>query len=362
MANRRLLDVRYSYDAVGNRRLVEMGSAFNPAGEQPANASFEDGNRGWTSGEGWVISQRGEGGAATTGTWGAEFKGSNKGPQSITNNKRVAVTAGRTITASARIQQGASAAGAASARVLVIWYDAAGNMLPGGEGKSWSGGNLVTSGSEGNWGKSELTTTVPPGAAYMSIAGSANKRVNSNSLWMDDFQWTIGPLPNPAPINAGMEEGTTNWEIDEGWTLGQEGAHGDAYTGTYSAQFNGSNDGPMSIVNSERVAVVPGEQVSASVMVQQGASSAGDASARVLIIWFDADGNMLPGGEDASWLGGNVVDSGSGGAWHKSSLTATVPPGPAFMAIGASANKAAGGDPLWVDDFQWTYPPVESGI
>ncbi|MCC8444339.1 hypothetical protein LN449_17695 [Xanthomonas cannabis] len=97
-------------------------------------------------------------------------------------------------------------------------------------------------------------------------------------------------------------------------------------------------------------------------MVQQGASSAGDASAQVLIVWYDADGNMLPGGLGSSWSSGNVVDSGSGGAWHKSSVTATVPPGAAFMTIGASANKGAGGDPLWVDDFQWTYTPVEPGI
>ncbi|MFB9111577.1 LysM peptidoglycan-binding domain-containing protein [Xanthomonas arboricola pv. corylina] len=362
VAQRRLLDVRYSYDAVGNRRLVEMGSAFNPAGEQPSNASFEDGNRGWTSGEGWVISQRGAGGAATTGTWGAEFKGSNKGPQSITNNKRVDVTEGQTITASAMIQQGASSAGAATARVLVIWYDAAGNMLPGGEGKSWSAGNLITGGSNGEWFKSQVTTTVPPGAVSMSIGGSANKRANANSLWMDDFQWTIGPIPNPAPINAGMEQGSTNWDLGEGWTIGREGPNGDAYTGTFSAQFNGSNSGPKSITNQERVPVVPGKSVTASVMVQQGASSAGDASAQVLIVWYDADGNMLPGGLGSSWSSGNVVDSGSGGAWHKSSVTATVPPGAAFMTIGASADKAAGGDPLWVDDFQWTYTPVEPGI
>ncbi|WP_207306761.1 LysM peptidoglycan-binding domain-containing protein [Xanthomonas oryzae] len=362
VAQRRLLDVRYSYDAVGNRRLVEMGSAFNPAGEQPSNASFENGNRGWNAGEGWVISQRGAGGAATTGTWGAEFKGSNKGPQSITNNKRVAVVAGQTVTASAMVQQGASSAGNASACVLIIWYDAAGNMLTGGEGRSWTSGNVIDGGSHGNWGKSELTTTVPPGAAFMAIAGNANKRVSSNSLWMDDFQWSIGPIPGPPPLNAGLEQGTDNWHLDQGWILGQEGAGGDAYTGSYSAQFNGSNNGPQSIVNSERVAVVPGQEVSASVMVQQGASSAGDASARVLIVWFDANGDMLAGGENLSWSGGNVVDNGSKGRWHQSSVTAKAPPGAAFMSIAASANKLAGGDPLWVDDFQWTYTPVSSGI
>ncbi len=71
---------------------------------------------------------------------------------------------------------------------------------------------------------------------------------------------------------------------------------------------------------------------------------------------------MLSGGENLSWSGGNVVDSGSNGRWHKSSVTAKASPGAAFMSIGASANKLAGGDPLWVDDFQWTYTPVQSGI
>ncbi|WP_274397266.1 hypothetical protein [Xanthomonas cucurbitae] len=79
-------------------------------------------------------------------------------------------------------------------------------------------------------------------------------------------------------------------------------------------------------------------------------------------MWYDADGNMLPGGLGSSWSSGNVVDSGSDGRWHQSSVTATVPPGAAFMTIGASALKGAGGDPLWVDDFQWTYTPVEPGI
>ncbi|WP_349812608.1 LysM peptidoglycan-binding domain-containing protein [Xanthomonas arboricola] len=360
VAQRRLLDVRYSYDAVGNRRLVEMGSAFNPAGEQPSNASFEEGSRSWTMGEGWAITQNGAGGDANTGTWSARFTGSNKGPQSITNNKRVAVTVGQTITASVMVQQGTAQAGDATARVLIIWYGADGSMLPGGEGQSWAGGNLVTSGSR-DYKQSSVTTVVPPGAVAMSIAGSA-RRGPGAAMRLDDFQFTIGPIPNPAPINAGMEQGSTNWDLGEGWTIGREGPNGDAYTGTFSAQFNGSNSGPKSITNQERVPVVPGKSVTASVMVQQGASDAGDASAQVLIVWYDADGNMLPGGLGSSWSSGNVVDSGSGGAWHKSSVTATVPPGAAFMTIGASALKGAGGNPLWVDDFQWTYTPVEPGI
>ncbi|HBK45722.1 MAG TPA: LysM domain protein, partial [Xanthomonadaceae bacterium] len=352
---RRLLDVRYSYDAVGNRRLVEMGSQFNPAGNQPANAGFEEGNRDWTLGEGWSIRMEEGGGDANNGLWSAEFKGSWNGPQSIVNNKRIAVVPGQSVTASAMVQQGASSAGKASARVMIVWYDANGNMLPGGEGISWSGGNVINSGSNGQWKKSSVSVVVPEGAAYMAIGASANKKPG-HPLWVDDFQWTYSPGATPAnpPVNGGFEEGDSGWTKGEGWIINQQSTGGDAFTGDWSAQFNGSTDGPQSITNDVKAPVVPGQIISASAMVQQGGSSAGRASARVLIIWYDADGNMLPGGEGRSWSAGNTVSSGSNGAWHKSSVTATVPEGAAFMSIGASALKNPG-TPLWVDDFQWSY-------
>ncbi|WP_295946573.1 DUF6531 domain-containing protein [uncultured Xanthomonas sp.] len=187
---RRMLDTRYSYDAVGNRRRIEVGSFYNPAGEQPLNASFEDGDRNWILGESWSIRQETDGGQAHTGTWGARFDGTRNGPQSITNKKRIAVLPGQTATASVQVQQGGSSAGDAAARVLIIWYDADGNMLPGGEDKSWSGGNLVDSGSNGEWKKSSVTVKVPPGAAYMGIGASAKKNPGA-ALNVDDFTWGL---------------------------------------------------------------------------------------------------------------------------------------------------------------------------
>ncbi|WP_267125761.1 DUF6531 domain-containing protein, partial [Xanthomonas sacchari] len=187
---RRMLDTRYSYDAVGNRRRIEVGSFYNPAGEQPLNASFEDGDRNWILGESWSIRQVTDGGQAHTGTWGARFDGTRNGPQSITNKKRIAVLPGQTATASVQVQQGGSSAGDAAARVLIIWYDGDGNMLPGGEDKSWSGGNLVDSGSNGEWKKSSVTVKVPPGAAYMGIGASAKKNPGA-ALNVDDFTWGL---------------------------------------------------------------------------------------------------------------------------------------------------------------------------
>ncbi|WP_053069728.1 DUF6531 domain-containing protein [Xanthomonas sp. NCPPB 1128] len=187
---RRMLDTRYSYDAVGNRRRIEVGSFYNPAGEQPLNAGFEDGDRNWILGESWSIRQETDGGQAYTGTWGARFDGTRNGPQSIVNKKRIAVLPGQTATASVQVQQGASSAGDAAARVLIIWYDGDGNMLPGGEDKSWSAGNLIDSGSNGEWKKSSVTVKVPAGAAYMGIGASAKKNPGA-ALNVDDFTWGL---------------------------------------------------------------------------------------------------------------------------------------------------------------------------
>ncbi|WP_369914779.1 DUF6531 domain-containing protein [Xanthomonas sp. NCPPB 3005] len=185
---RRILDTRYAYDAVGNRRRIQVGSSYNPAGEQPLNAGFEEGDRDWILGESWSIRQLTDGGQAHTGTWGARFDGTTSGPQSIVNKKRVAVVAGQTVTASVQVQQGGSDAGDAAARVLIIWYDADGNMLPGGEGKSWSAGNTVNSGSNGEWKKSSVTVKVPAGAVSMGIGASAKKNPGA-ALNVDDFTW-----------------------------------------------------------------------------------------------------------------------------------------------------------------------------
>jgi YD repeat-containing protein len=187
---RRMLDMRYSYDAAGNRSHVEVGTSFNPAGEPPDNAGFEDGDNDWTKGQGWSIVEESNGGDANTGSWSARYDGSNADAQSITNNKRVAVIPGQSVSASVMVQQGGSSAGDASARVLIIWYDANGVPLPGGEEHTYSGGNIVSSGSNGEWKKSSRTATVPPGAAFMSIAASANKHAGGFALFVDDFQWS----------------------------------------------------------------------------------------------------------------------------------------------------------------------------
>ncbi|KWS05174.1 Rhs-family protein [Lysobacter capsici AZ78] len=412
---------RYAYDAAGNRireetytrdgagqrvhmltraeydahnRVVrvsqdEMGAAWN-SGDPPPNADFERGDEGWTKQEGWSIKQALDGADTLSGGWAAEFNGF--GPSSLTSNLRARVQPGQVINASVMIQQGASSAGDAAARVLIIWFDADGNMLLGGEGLSWAGGNLVDSGSNGNWHPSSVTATVPPGAVTMAIAVSAKKNSN-DPLWVDDFRWSYEPVagdsqsapgkrlldvhygydavgnrrkieaatdygdPNLAQMdegglfNGGFEHGDAGWEKDNGWSIVNNDP-GTGYKGSkFSARFN-LTASDARITYKAPVPVRAGERVTLSAAVQQGASSEGEAGAKVFLYWLDANGNRLSPG---TTLYGSMIDSGSGGRWHTSSLTTLVPPGAAYMKIGGEAFRTGGNDPLWIDDFRWSF-------
>lgn len=352
-------------------------------GDQVPNAGFEDGDVGWIKEAGWEILSDPQGGDAHTGGWSARYNG-NGPATSIISNVRARVTPGQLINASVMVQQGASDSGDAAARVFIIWLDANGNMLPGGEGRSFTGGNIVNDGSGGRWHPSRVSTTVPAGAVFMRLAASARKD-SSSPLWVDDFAWSYQPAGdggsetpvsrrlmdvryaydavgnrrlveagtayNPAgnpPVNASFEDGAeVGWDLEPGWSIVDDDHGGDANTGSHSARFDLTGNGR--IVSKTRAPVEAGQIVNASVMVQQGASSEGQAGAMVMILWFDQAGNQI------SASVGNMVDSGSGGRWHQSRLTATVPPGAKTMAIAAYAYRSGGPDPLWVDDFAWSY-------
>ncbi|MET4726717.1 YD repeat-containing protein [Lysobacter enzymogenes] len=358
-------------------------------GDPPPNAGFEDGDVGWIREPGWEIKSESQGGDAYGGSWSAEYNG-NGPARSIISNVKARVQPGQVVTASVMVQQGASDSGDAAARVFILWLDADGNWLPGGEGRTFVGGNIVNSGSGGRWHPSSVTATVPPGAVYMSIAASAKKSSNK-PLWVDNFSWSYQPVDgsggeenpvkrrlmdvrysydavgnrrlveagtayNPAgnpPVNAGFESGDdTGWDLQPGWTVAEEGNGGDANTGSWSGRFDLTGSG--TIISKTRAPVSYGQIVNASVMVQQGASSEREAGAQVMLVWFDQAGNRI----GASL--GNMVDSGSGGRWHPSKLLGvTVPPGAATMAIGAYAYRNGGGDPLWVDDFAWSYKSAD---
>lgn len=164
------------------------------------------------------------------------------------------------------------------------------------------------------------------------------------------------PDPNNTPVpNGSFEEGDTKWEKGAGWLIGSSGSGDfDTYDGTWSAAYTGRG---MSTLMGVRVPVVVGTEITASIQVQQGASSKSNVSAVVLLCWFDANGNLF------DYDIGNIVSSGSDGAWHISQVTAKAPSGSFEVAFAANANRRRQNKRLWVDQARWnhSYPTGTNG-
>lgn len=168
----------------------------------------------------------------------------------------------------------------------------------------------------------------------------------------DDPSQPSGPW-TAMPFNPGFEEGNVGWIGGDAWSITPNGDH---YSGGWSAQLDRYGSARSSypgstLVNQDRVPVQPGQTIHASVMVQQGASSAGDAGAAVRILWYAADGTLL--GDST----GNYVTSGSNGEWHPSAVDGVAPAGAAYACI--AVNGWTTDRSLWVDDATWNYvPPI----
>jgi hypothetical protein len=167
----------------------------------------------------------------------------------------------------------------------------------------------------------------------------------------------VQPASAPPPVNteitnAGFESGDTDWTKGTGWTINASGA----YQGSWAAQY--SFTGTSDILNDDAAAVTPGQSITAACMVQQGASSAGQAGARIILVWLTAGDVVI------STSLGTEVNTGSGGAWGQSTITAVAPATAAKVKVGARAFRSSGGDPLWVDVFTWNYlgPASPSGL
>lgn len=151
--------------------------------------------------------------------------------------------------------------------------------------------------------------------------------------------------PTAAPVvNPGFESGDVSWTKDAGWTIGSFGA-GTFFQGSQSAQWDATSTGRIRATNA--FAVQPGQSITASCQVQQGASSAGQAGARVEIGWYTS-GDVL-----ISYSSGNLVDRGSNQKWKQSTVTAAAPATAAKARIVGYAFRNSGTNKLWVDNFTW---------
>lgn len=153
------------------------------------------------------------------------------------------------------------------------------------------------------------------------------------------------PAPQPDQVtNGDFELGNTGWALNAGFSIGQFGNH-THFDGTWSLQWDAGGTGLA--INNNATEVVPGQTIKGSCMVQQGASSSGDAGARCEVIWYDEYNDIIIQSV------GNTVSSGSNAQWKKSSFSAVAPAGAAFARFAIFAFRNVGGNELWVDACQW---------
>ncbi|MGO1069317.1 hypothetical protein [Lysobacter sp. CA199] len=147
----------------------------------------------------------------------------------------------------------------------------------------------------------------------------------------------------PIPIaNADFEDGATKWTVGV-FVVSST----DKFQGAKSLEFPAGPFGTHVFEHEDYVPCAPGTSVTASCMVQQGASSNGKVGGNVDIWFYDAAHNRIGGAN------GNNVNSGSGGSWQRSSVTTNAPAGTAFVRIAGHATRAGENKPLWIDSFAW---------
>ena len=138
------------------------------------------------------------------------------------------------------------------------------------------------------------------------------------------------PITMPAPTAAQVENGdfsagNVNWDYTGGAQYSATGGYGNRGP---CVLMPGSV--PEGLALNKSILVLPqnASTFEASAMIQQGASIAGATRGWVEVRWFDAESLLLDSQR------GNIVSDGSGGAWHKSTVTATRPAGAAYARAG----------------------------
>lgn len=136
----------------------------------------------------------------------------------------------------------------------------------------------------------------------------------------DLVQPVTQPAPNnPQVANGYFEDGAVGWTFSGDASLST--THG--YGSPKCVQLPGDKPDGVALNNTMLVAP-PGGVLTATSMIDQGASVAGATAGWTEIRWYDALNTLLQTDK------GNVVDSGSRGAWHASTVTSTAPASAAY--------------------------------
>lgn len=171
------------------------------------------------------------------------------------------------------------------------------------------------------------------------------------------LKWPAFISGSVAIPNANFEKGDDgSWELGAGWSImsGVTAPDPNDPGSTYQAQFAGIN-GESAIMSNFKAPVNGVSSITASVDVQQGASSENKAGAAVRVFFYDNVGFQVGGGD------GNVVKSGSNSEWNTSTLTIAVPASAAYARIGASAYRKSQNRALWVDNLTWNLAQPSQG-
>lgn len=157
---------------------------------------------------------------------------------------------------------------------------------------------------------------------------------------------TTSGVVQSAPTNSDFEAGVSGWTLGSGFAIGQFGA---AFNGTWSLEYDLNDPLVQVTVNTNVVPVTPGLPLNASCQIQQGGSSSGQAGGVILLNWLDA--SMVLVRQDL----GTLINSGSGGQWKISKVSATAPPTAAFVQVGVGMFRLGGAAPVYADVFIWDY-------
>ncbi|WAX24167.1 hypothetical protein P4_00009 [Xanthomonas phage P4] len=201
-------------------------------------------------------------------------------------------------------------------------------------------GRLSINNSVGKCRVEVLSSTLPDGA-FVRVDNISHEVV----IKWDAFE-IVAPTMKSVP-NGDFELGEDGWSLGEGWSIGT-GAGYDTYSGTHSARFADVSTKGSDLVLKKLPAKV-NDYIRATVQINQGGSSRGNAGARISLIYMDVNNR------DLLRLNGNLVTSGKRGAWHQSVVEGGAPAGTRSVILLVSAYRNKENKPLWVDDVQWNH-------
>ncbi len=163
----------------------------------------------------------------------------------------------------------------------------------------------------------------------------------------------VQPKTAQAPVstaitNAGFEDDATDWNL--GFNTSIRTGYG--YAGNKCLEFIGNSGETQSF--HDPVVVMPGKKITASFMYQQGPAPRGQNGAKIQLRWFDSA--MVEIRTDS----GTVVNDGSGGAWHQSTITAIAPALSCFVSVGLLVDRTQVNGPSQADQFTWDYATVQA--